>query len=87
MQEGSIREESPALDTFITQLVLILVISTMRVQCLILGIVELQEIHIGPLLKSVRVLLDGIPFLQCANHTTQLAVGKLAGGISIPLSI
>jgi len=33
-----------------------------------------------PLVKTVKVPLDGIPSLQCVNYTTQLGVvGRLAG--------
>ena len=45
-----------------------------QVQDLALGLAELHEVHMGPLLKLVQVPLDGIPSLRCVNHTTQLGV-------------
>lgn len=51
-----------------------------QVQDLAFALVELHEIHRGPL-KPVKVPLDGIPSLQQANCTTQLGVvSKFAVG-------
>jgi len=51
------------------------------VQDLALGLVELVEVHKGPLLKLVQVPLDGIPSFWCVSCTTQLGViCKLAEG-------
>ena len=50
-----------------------------------LRLVELHAVHEGPPLKPVKVPLNGIPSLQCVNHTTQLGViGKLAEGALSP---
>ncbi|KAK4805320.1 hypothetical protein QYF61_018183 [Mycteria americana] len=74
-----------ALNPFIPQPVLILVIALTRVQDLAHGLVELQEIHMGLLLKPVKVPLDGIPSLKHINCTTQLGVFcKLAEGALNP---
>ncbi|KAJ7398071.1 hypothetical protein BTVI_128710 [Pitangus sulphuratus] len=43
-----------------------------------LGLVELHEVFMSSALKAVQFPLDGIPFLQHVNSTTQLGViGKL----------
>ncbi|KAK4810921.1 hypothetical protein QYF61_013329 [Mycteria americana] len=74
-----------ALNAFIPQPVLILGIALTQVQALALGLVELHEVHMGPLLKPVQVPLDGIPSLQQINCTTQLGViRKLAEGALNP---
>ena len=39
-----------------------------------LVLVESHEIHMGPLLRLVQVLLDGIPSLRRVDCTTQLCV-------------
>ena len=36
------------------------------------GLVELQDIDMGPLLMPVKFPLDGIPSLKCTYCTTQL---------------
>ncbi|KAK4810951.1 hypothetical protein QYF61_013359 [Mycteria americana] len=70
------------LNPFIPQSVLIMGIALTQVQALALGLVELHEGHMGPLLKPVQVPLDGIPSLQQINCTTQLGViHKLAEGV------
>ena len=46
-------------------------IALTHVQDLALGLVDLHEVRTGPPLKPVK---DGIPSLQCVNHTTQLGV-------------
>lgn len=52
-----------------------------RVKDLALGPAALPEVHIGPLLMPLKVLVDGIPALQHADHTTQLyVILKLAAG-------
>ncbi|KAK4831361.1 hypothetical protein QYF61_017492 [Mycteria americana] len=74
-----------ALNPFFPQSVLILGIALIQVQDLALGLVELHEVHMGPLLKPVKVSLDGIPSLRHANCTTQLGViCKLAEGALNP---
>ncbi|KAK4829273.1 hypothetical protein QYF61_002665 [Mycteria americana] len=45
-----------------------------EVQDLALGLIELHEVGMGPLLKPVKVPLDGIPSLKCINCTTHLGV-------------
>ena len=49
-----------ALNPFITQAELILVIALTQVQDLPLGLFELHEFHMGPLLKPVKVPLDNV---------------------------
>jgi len=63
-----------ALDTFIPQSVLVPGITPTSVQDLAPGLVKPHEVHTGPLLKLVRVPLDGISSFWCDNCTTQLAV-------------
>ncbi|KAK4832279.1 hypothetical protein QYF61_021678 [Mycteria americana] len=59
---------------------LILGIVPTKVQGLALGLVELHDIRMGPLLKPVKVPLDGIPSLKHINCTTQIVViFKLSG--------
>jgi len=63
-------------------------IAPTHVQDLALGLVELHDVHMGPPLKTVRVPLNGIPFFQLVNRSTQLGVtGKLAEQNSVPLSM
>jgi len=70
-----------ALNPFIHQPALIPGVASIQVQDLALGLVEPQEVHIGPLLELVQVPLDGIPSLRHVNCTTQLGViCKLAEG-------
>ncbi|PKU48190.1 hypothetical protein llap_1469 [Limosa lapponica baueri] len=53
-----------------------------------LGLVEFYEIRTSPLLKPVKVPLDGIPSLQDVNCSTQLGVvAKLLRLHSIPTSM
>ena len=52
-----------ALNPFIPQPVLIWGVALTQVQDLSLGIVELHEVHMGPLLEIVQVPLHGIPSL------------------------
>ncbi|KAK4824889.1 hypothetical protein QYF61_021129 [Mycteria americana] len=67
------------------QSVQILVIALTQVQDLALGLVELHEVHRGPLLKLVKVPLDGIPSLKGISCTTRLGViCKLAEGALNP---
>ena len=74
-----------ALTSFSTQPVFVLGIALTHVQDLALGLVELHEVHMGPPLQPVQVPLDGIPSLQCVNHTTQLGViSRLAEGALNP---
>ena len=54
-------------------------------QDLALGLVELREVPMGPLLKPVKGPLDGIPSLKSTNCTSQLGViCKLAEGALNP---
>ncbi|CAM9632888.1 unnamed protein product, partial [Bubo scandiacus] len=66
-------------NTLIPQSVLILRTAATHVQDLALGLVELNEIYMGSLLKTVKVHLGGIPSLQHIDCTTQFGViSKLA---------
>ena len=77
-----------ALHPFSTQPGFELGMAPTRVQDLALGLVELQEVRMGPPLQPAQVPLDGSPSLQPVDRTTQLGViGKLAEGASIPLSM
>ncbi|KAK4831144.1 hypothetical protein QYF61_015447 [Mycteria americana] len=49
-----------ALNPFIPQSVLIMVPVLTQVKDLALGLVELHEVHMGPIFKPVKVPLDGI---------------------------
>jgi len=70
-----------ALNTFISQPVLIAEVALTQVQDLALGLVEPHEVHTGPLLELVQVPLDGILSFWCVNCTTQFGVVcKLAEG-------
>jgi len=73
-----------ALELLSTQPVLVFGIALTHVQDLALSLVELHAVHAGSHLQSVKVPLNGIPSLQCANHTTELGVGKLAEGALSP---
>ena len=56
-----------------------------QVQDLALGLAELNAVHMGPLLKPVKVPLDGIPSLKQTNCITLLGVTcKLAEGALNP---
>ena len=60
-----------ALNPFSAQPVVVLVIALTHVQDLALGLVDLHEVRMGPLLKPVKVSLDGIPILPaCQPHHT-----------------
>lgn len=39
-----------------------------------LGLVDLHEIHTGPLLKPLKVTLDGMPSLKQLSSITELGV-------------
>ncbi|GAB0192024.1 ras GTPase-activating protein 1-like [Grus japonensis] len=56
---------------------------TMTIACNRLGL-SFQYYQKGPPVKPVKVPLDGIPSLQCVDHTTQLGVAKLAEGALDP---
>ncbi|KAK4825592.1 hypothetical protein QYF61_000681 [Mycteria americana] len=74
-----------ALNPFIPQPVFVLGIAPTHVQDFALGLVEPREVHMGPLLELVPVLLDGIPSLRHVNRTTQLGVVcRLAEGAFDP---
>jgi len=63
-----------ALHPFIPQPVLIVRVFMIQMQDLALGLVDPHEVHIGPLLELVQVLLDGISSLRCVDCITQLDV-------------
>ncbi|GAB0184583.1 cAMP-dependent protein kinase inhibitor alpha [Grus japonensis] len=74
-----------AFNLFLAQSVAVLGIVPTHVQDLALGLVELHVVRMDPPLQPVKVPLDGIPSLQCVNHTTLLGVvGKLAEGALDP---
>lgn len=71
-----------ALNTFSAQPVFVLGIVLIQRQDLAYGLAVLHEVHKDSSLKAVQVLLDGIPSLQSADHTTQLgAVSNLAESV------
>lgn len=73
------------LTSHISQYVLTLVIILTQVQHLALGLVKLNEVHIGAPLQPVTVPLDGISSLQHINCTIQLGdICKFAGGTLNP---
>jgi len=78
-----------ALNPFSAQAVFVLGVALAQVQDLALGLVELLEVCMGPLLKSVKIPLDGISSLQCVSCTTQLGViGRLAeGALNLPVQV
>lgn len=49
-------------------------IALTQVQGFALGLTDLDEVHVGPPLKPVRIPLDSILFLQHVNHTMQFCV-------------
>ncbi|KAJ7419258.1 microtubule associated tumor suppressor candidate 2 [Pitangus sulphuratus] len=63
-----------ALNPFIPQPVLIPGAAPIQVQHLALGLIEPHDFLMDPLLKPVKVPLDGIPSLRCINCITQLGV-------------
>jgi len=70
-----------ALNPFIPQPVFIPGVVLTQMQDFELGLVELREVHTGPLLELVQGPLDGIRSLRRVDHTTQLGVTcKLAEG-------
>ncbi|GAB0205392.1 cAMP-dependent protein kinase inhibitor alpha [Grus japonensis] len=74
-----------ALNPLNSQPVLILGIALTQVQDLALGLVELPDVHMVPLLKLIQVPPDGILSLRHVNCTTQLGgVCKLAEGALNP---
>ncbi|KAK4827673.1 hypothetical protein QYF61_020484 [Mycteria americana] len=74
-----------ALNPFSAHPVFVLGVALTHVQDLALGLVEPHEVRMGPPLKPVKVPLDGIPSLQCVDHTTQLGVvSKVAEGALDP---
>ncbi|KAK4833081.1 hypothetical protein QYF61_027743 [Mycteria americana] len=74
-----------ALNPFIPQPLLKLRIALTQVQDPALGLVEPHEVHMGPLLQLVQVLLGVILSIRHLNRTTQLGViCKLAEGALDP---
>lgn len=67
---------SAALSLFSLQPVFLLGISLTHVQDLALGLheLELHEVHTGPPLKPIKVLLDSISSHQCVDPTKQIDV-------------
>jgi len=64
---------------------LILGVAVTHVQDLAVGHLELHEVHMGPILKPVKVPLHGIPSLKHVSCTTQVGVlCRLAEGALIP---
>ena len=63
-----------AFNPVIPQPVLIPGVALTLMQDLALGLVDPHDVHTGPLLQLVQVLLDGIPSFWCVNCTTQLGV-------------
>lgn len=62
-------------------------IAITQVQDLARGLIELHEVHKDAVLKPVKILLDGIPFLKQTNCNTQLGVlCKLAKGALGPFA-
>ena len=61
-----------ALNPFIPQPLVILRVALTQVQDLALGLVEPQEVHMGPLLKLVQVTVDGILSVRCVNGPLSL---------------
>ena len=56
-----------------------------QAQDLAVGLVDLHEVLLGPLLKPVQVSQNGIPCLRYVNRITQLSViHKLAEGALDP---
>jgi len=66
-----------AVNPFILQPVLMLRVAPARVQDLALGLVELCEVHVGPLLKPFRVPLGCVHSLKSISCTSQPGVIKL----------
>ena len=70
---------------FIPQALLILGLAPTQVQDPALGLVELRDIPMRPLLELAQLPLDGTPSLRRVSRTTQLAVVcKLAEGALDP---
>ena len=73
------------LNLFILQIVLVVGVASTQVQDLAFRFVEPHEVHLGPLLKPVKVPLDSISSLWCVNGTPQFGViSKLAEGALDP---
>lgn len=53
-------------------------------QDLVLGLVEVYEVHTGPALKPVKVPLDGIPSSGLSTTTHFGVIGKLVAGALSP---
>ena len=52
-------------------------IALTQVQHLALGLLELYEVSTGSVLKPLKVLLDGLTYLQCVSHTRSLSANLL----------
>ena len=78
-QHSQVLHLGAGLNTFSVQVVCVLGVALSHVQDFALGLAEPHEVCTGPPLKPVQDPLDGIPFLQRVNHTSQLGVvGRLA---------
>ena len=76
------------LNSFFTQPGFVLGIALAQVQDLAYGLIELHEVHTGPVLKLVCVPLDSIPSLHHVNHITHLvSLVNLLTVHCIPLSM
>lgn len=67
---------------------IVLGIALTQVQDLMLAFTELAEVHVGPLLKPVKVPLDSIPSLLQINHHSAWCYWQTCWGCNqqIPLS-
>jgi len=72
-----------ALNSFIPQSALILGIALTQVQDLEPGLVEPHEVHMGPLLKLVKVPLDANPF-PTSKSTAPLSLVSPANWLRVP---
>ena len=56
-------------------------------ECNTLHFIELHYIFVGPLLKSVQVPLNDIPFFYCVNYTTHLDVVSKLAEVTLDVSV
>lgn len=66
--------QRPAINSFITQSVLILWTAPVKMQDLAYSLVELHGVHMDALLKPAKASLDATPSLKLLNCITQLCV-------------
>ena len=80
-QQPQVFLDRASVNPFSAQSVFVLAIAPPHVQDLALGLVELHEVPMGPHIKPVKVLLDGMSSPQHVDRNTQLGViCKLAEG-------